>query len=273
MSKNGSLILLSLTALVTLCCGASVYNPDAKTDVESRIFRGKPAARGQFPYYVLVRAILTNGASDDCGGSLIHRNWVLTAAQCVRRHETLIDRFELHFGAFNRTDVHEKGRLVLSPKRSYVHPNYSATEGYHNTALFKLDKPIEFNAYIQPVNLPKNELKPLARVTAIGLGEVSPEGKLHDVLHFTVMTHIPQEECVKVYPFLVDREDQFCATGNDRSSPCAREDGGPLVVQTREGATLFGMIGLTHLKGCHLGHSARFTSVYYDLDWINEIMS
>jgi len=51
-------------------------------DVHQRICNGHPAANCQFPWVV---AILIFKGNDVylCGGSLISRKWVLTAAHCV----------------------------------------------------------------------------------------------------------------------------------------------------------------------------------------------
>lgn len=44
-----------------------------------RIINGKVAQPGQFPYYVGVYIDMAGF----CGGSLINKKWVLTAAHCV----------------------------------------------------------------------------------------------------------------------------------------------------------------------------------------------
>jgi len=46
------------------------------------IIRGQWAARGAWPWHVMLKVILLNGTSE-CGGSLISDRWVLTAAHCV----------------------------------------------------------------------------------------------------------------------------------------------------------------------------------------------
>jgi len=48
-------------------------------DRNGRIVNGVEASPGEFPWMVSIKF---NG-NHWCGGSLIHRNWVLTAAHCV----------------------------------------------------------------------------------------------------------------------------------------------------------------------------------------------
>ena len=52
-------------------------------DVHQRICNGIPAAPKQFPWQVAILTPIGNNIYSFCGGSLINRKWVLTAAHCV----------------------------------------------------------------------------------------------------------------------------------------------------------------------------------------------
>ena len=47
-----------------------------------RIVGGEEAADGEFPWQVSLRQIAGVGATHFCGGSVIDKDWVLTAAHC-----------------------------------------------------------------------------------------------------------------------------------------------------------------------------------------------
>lgn len=57
-----------------------------------------------------------------------------------------------------------------------LHPNYTPHSFYHDIALFRLEKDVEFSAYIRPICLnTDNSLKP-SIVTATGWGQIGFTG-------------------------------------------------------------------------------------------------
>ena len=49
-----------------------------------QVFGGRDARQGQFKYAVLVtHSAEEDDEEDQCAGSIIHENWVVTAAHCI----------------------------------------------------------------------------------------------------------------------------------------------------------------------------------------------
>lgn len=53
--------------------------PRLSRDV-SRIINGEDAAKGEFPW----QAVLLQDGRFSCGGAVIARNWIITAAHCTK---------------------------------------------------------------------------------------------------------------------------------------------------------------------------------------------
>lgn len=52
-----------------------------------------------------------------------------------------------------------------------LHPNYTSNSFYHDIALFRLEKDVEFSAYIRPICLNTDNLLKPSIVTATGWGQ------------------------------------------------------------------------------------------------------
>lgn len=72
-----SLVLLQLSLLVL------PSNASAAPFTDNRIINGSIASKNQFPWHVSVIGTNVLGEKQLCGGSLIGREWVVTAAHCV----------------------------------------------------------------------------------------------------------------------------------------------------------------------------------------------
>lgn len=66
------LVLIPLLSMLNVSCQGN-----------TRIVGGQEASLGQFPYQVVVYVIDSDGNAFICGGSIIDRNWILTAGHCT----------------------------------------------------------------------------------------------------------------------------------------------------------------------------------------------
>jgi secreted trypsin-like serine protease len=80
-----TIALARFALLVLAACSPALARAQAGQSAEPRIIGGTPVKHGQNTYQV---ALLANGDPDIkkafyCGGAILNRTWILTAAHCV----------------------------------------------------------------------------------------------------------------------------------------------------------------------------------------------
>lgn len=80
--KMRTIIILTM---FTACLAAELpsFNGSTFENDDGKIVGGQKARRGQFPYQVGMYLYTQDQSSSKCGGSLISRQWIITAAHCT----------------------------------------------------------------------------------------------------------------------------------------------------------------------------------------------
>uniref|UniRef100_A0A673HAN9 Trypsin-like n=1 Tax=Sinocyclocheilus rhinocerous TaxID=307959 RepID=A0A673HAN9_9TELE len=132
--------------------------------LNTKIVGGQAAVQGSWPWQASLHRI-TSG-SHFCGGSLINKDWVLSAAHCFQRYEmveelrlifvsiysTAVSNVKIYLGRQLQTgsNPNEISRTVT---RLITHPSYSTTTQNNDIALLQLSSSVTFTDYIRPVCL------------------------------------------------------------------------------------------------------------------------
>nr|XP_060483441.1 putative serine protease 29 [Panthera onca] len=136
------------------------------------IVGGHSAPQGKWPWQVSLKVYNYNWASwvHICGGSLIHPQWVLTAAHCIVWKNADPAAYRIHAG-----DVYlYGGRTLLNVTRVIVHPDYIKPQLGADVALLQLSHSVKCTATLRPVKLPSAllEVTPEDECWVTGWGNV-----------------------------------------------------------------------------------------------------
>ena len=231
--------------------GGVIESPSALT----RIIGGQNASILDFPWQVaLIRAPASNAYYQQfCGGSIIDRWWVVTAAHCV---DDLSARgLHVAYGI----DFLPLGRVNLQSVRTIIeHPEYDGRTNENDIALLRLTRPLTFSPSVSTVGLPGEEQTGFNGVIT-GWGNMSTSGSdFPQRLKAAEVSHVSDIDCAATYGSDFDSASMLCA-GHPlfQYDTCQGDSGGPLVTLVSGQWTLIGITSWGN--GCAL---APYPGIY-----------
>jgi secreted trypsin-like serine protease len=152
-----------------------------------------------------------------CGGSVISRSTILTAAHCA---DATVTEFNIIFGAVNMRNNEPNQQRRTVPFSGWLqHPSYNRNNLHNDIAIiFFRDQPIELNQFVQTIALAAitTDLFVGEPVHVSGFGRYSDDSpNSSDVLRFTVKNVVTNLSCRVRFPTLVI-ESTICAIGDDQ---------------------------------------------------------
>ncbi|KAJ8918093.1 hypothetical protein NQ315_011550 [Exocentrus adspersus] len=251
--------------LVVLC---SVFIPIAIIGVQaffidSRIIGGHEVNITEYPYQVR----LDLQGKYRCGGSIISRTWIITAAQCIV--EGPASDMTVRVGTSHQIT----GGQLFNVSAIIVNANYTISSGDYDIALIQLKEPIALSELAQTVRLPDNEDTDLdGRIgTVTGWGRTTENGNDSRILRAVDVPVVNRETCNSIYNSINYRSyvtERMLCTGfmEGDKNPCKGDGGAPLVVDS----VLTGIAGWSN--GCASpGVPHVYTNVAAFRDWITDI--
>jgi len=160
----------------------------------------------------------------------------------------------------------------------YRHRKYSPFTTDSDIALFKLEKPVQFNKYVKPVCLPSKDPPVGAECYVTGWGATDVTGRMSIELQQGKQAVISNKDCFKFnkvkYPQLSVTPSMLCAGdgGKTKISGCHGDSGGPFVCEVDGKWELHGVVSHGS-KTCDSADSySVYARVFFFKKWIQTFM-
>ncbi|KAI9558312.1 hypothetical protein GHT06_015065 [Daphnia sinensis] len=259
--------LMAIGLLSHIGCVFSTYLPSVRSyealggvndEDANKIVGGTPAAEGEFPYQAAL-----NLSGIFCGGTLISKSIVLTAAHCLEGFSASpVNTFKV---TVNTTKLSGgNGAIVRGVRKFVTHPLFNPITFDNDVALLALSYPIKNVRLSKLPSAYTTSTYAGQTAVAVGWGATSFGGNLSNSLLKASVTVLTNEACNLQYNNTIT-SNMVCASAPGKDA-CQGDSGGPLLVKgVQIGITSFG-------EGCA---DPRFAGVYTRvtryLTWIQTI--
>ncbi|XP_049624917.1 granzyme B-like [Suncus etruscus] len=189
------------------------------------IIGGHEARPHSRPYMAYLNTYNKNsGQMFQCGGFLIRKDVVLTAAHC---HESLIN---VTLGAHNIQQPEETWQKI-SVLKTILHPNFKYKKFSNDIMLLKLQRNARLTKEVGLLKLPDSQIqmRPGQVCSAAGWGKVKPKANLSDRLLEVEMIVQENAKCKRRYRNYNGTTQLCIGDPKERKGTLMGDSGGPLV--------------------------------------------
>lgn len=237
----------AITALLVVCLAATAYAVPT-----GRIVGGSDAPEGKYPYQVSLRQY--NNLF--CGGSILNKRYILTAAHCVSGKTPQL--VSVHAGTVLLSEIGD----AYKAEKFIVHESYDSFFLVNDVALIRVSEDIKFTDFVQPIPLAtNNNVKAGDAAVLTGWGRLGAYKRIPNHLQ-QIDLRLESPEACNAAHWRVGPS-HICTFTKVGEGACKGDSGGPLVVNGYQvGIVSFG-------QPCALGYPDVYTRVYSFVDWIN----
>ncbi|XP_023345598.1 transmembrane protease serine 9 isoform X2 [Eurytemora carolleeae] len=242
---------------------------------KNKIVGGTDTAEGEFPWMTMLEVHNTFL----CGGTILDRTHILTAAHCLILKDGEIipaQYLSVHTGRHFLLN----GGIQTIVKKINVHNAYDMQTNVNDIAILELTVPLNFTDTTAPICLPKPslELEYNTLVVAAGWGRLQDNGNISTSLQKVNLNIFSQKACINMYegykavlgiqnPVL---KTNLCTLNTDGRDACQGDSGGPLLLEqngkyVQVGVTSWG-VGCANPK-----YPGIWTNVPKYVPWIEQI--
>uniref|UniRef100_A0A672KFX8 Trypsin II-P29-like n=1 Tax=Sinocyclocheilus grahami TaxID=75366 RepID=A0A672KFX8_SINGR len=207
-----------------------------------------------WPWQVSIHVI---GFGHHCGGTLITKDWVLSAAHCFQEYEVYGLKIHLY---------------INNTSRTIIHPNYDSFTFDNDIALIQLSSSVSFFHNIRPVCLAAANSKFAAGTESwvTGWGKLQSEGtNLSDVLQEVMIPIVSNSDCDNAYGGIT--RNMICAGSLNQGGKdaCLGDSGGPMVSRNGPRWIQSGIVSFGSKDCAKSKYPGVYTRVSQYQDWIH----
>lgn len=250
-------------------CGVAKQRTKVET---SGLVGGTNAGKGFFPWQVAIYYKNTFM----CGGSLIDREHILTAAHCFNGRSKDVREYRIVLGEHNRK-YKEGTEQTREVSRIKIHEHYADDRDDNDIALMKMKREANLNDHVVPACLPKSgaSLEIGTKCYITGWGKTRHDGKSVDILQKVKVPVVSRSTCERRNNFNFHRvTNKMICTGYDNGytfiSGCHGDSGGPLSCENNGVWTVQGVVSWGSPLCNGLDRYTVFSRISKYISWIEK---
>jgi len=234
--------------------------------MNGRIIGGIIADPGEFPSIISLRYLGTHR----CGGMILSKTHVLTAAHCVTG--VLPGSLNCWAGAHNNNQP-EESQQRIGVRTIVVHSAWHEETINNDIAILTLAGAFDFNVRVQPIHIAYEGHEPSGPVMNIGWGLLANGAVLPPVqLHKVQIEMHNRTECQRIYAGVnAITPAMICAADPDRNAGSCNGDSGSPLIASDLGANKYaaGLVSWGIQGNCgNPAWPSVFTRVSHFTNWI-----
>lgn len=259
MARLRVVTTLLLTSIQSFASQDAHLNEEGCGTALAAVVNGMSARPHEFPWAIYLELHFPSFKSA-CGGSIITKRHVLTAAHCTIQGGTEIAAIYIIYG---HADISRAARVKVA--KLLRHPQYDDKSLFNDIAVLLVEKPFQYGLEVKPICFPTKPLNAYNKNAVIaGWGKLSEFGNTSDYLQFTIVKIQPNEVCEKIYLDSYRSDKTYCAFRNN-TSPCFGDSGSPLFLLTSK--KLYVQVGIvSHGFSCE--SPVVYAKVESFIDWV-----
>merc|ERR1712223_2002 len=251
----------------------------APVSSSNRIVGGKEVnPKGKLPYQVFFQGSAGMRGCSICGGTIVNKRFVLTAAHC---YNSMFTTMHVIVGEHNYCGGVNEGGKFIKVKKMTLHPDYNSRTIDNDIAVLELAEDLTFTKKIKPACLPSSETKDYSGIAStvsgwggtIGYGpnDQQPQQPRQCTLKETIVKLLKGSDpmCSK-YLKTSSSKIKLCAFAKDTDA-CQGDSGGPLTVPENGKYTLVGVV--SYGSGCASSTPGVYVRIQGYLPWIKNLIS